>query len=92
MLHIMTASWFAKLPPKATPIGISRGVPRSKTGYQRLHELEPGPWFKSVSPERYLALYDEILARLDPGEVCDRLFSFGDTPILLCWEKIPHAG
>ena len=87
MLQIMTASWFAKLPAKATPVGISRGVPRGKAHYQRMRELEPGPWFKSVSPERYLALYSEILAGLDPGEVRDRLFGFGETPILLCWEK-----
>ena len=36
---------------------------------------------------RYLTLYGEILARLDPGKVRDRLFGFGDTPVMLCWEK-----
>jgi hypothetical protein len=87
MPQIMTASWFAKLPSKATPVGISRGVPRGKGGYQRLRDLEPGPWFKSVTPERYLALYSEILAGLDPGKVHDRLFAFGDAPVMLCWEK-----
>jgi hypothetical protein len=86
MLQIMTASWFAKLPAKATPVGISRGVPRRKADYQRLRMLEPGPWFKSVSQERYLALYNEILARLDPNQIRDRLFGFGETPVMLCWE------
>jgi hypothetical protein len=87
MPQIMTASWFANLPARSTPVGISRGVPRGKSGYQRLRGLEPGPWFKSVTPERYLALYGQILARLDPGEVRDRLLGFGDIPVMLCWEK-----
>jgi hypothetical protein len=87
MPQIFTASWFAKLPAKAASVGISRGLPRGKCGYQRLRELEPGPWFKSVSPQRYLALYGEILARLEPREILDRLFGFGDIPVLLCWEK-----
>jgi hypothetical protein len=89
MLQIMTASWFTKLPAKAAPVGISRGIPQGKVGYQRLRELEPGPWFKSVAPDQYLALYGEILADLNPGEVCARLLGFGDTPVMLCWEK-PH--
>jgi hypothetical protein len=63
---IWTASWFAKLPADATPVGISRGVPRGRAGYRRLRELEPGEWFKSVPPEQYLALYREILEHLDP--------------------------
>ena len=87
MPQIMTASWFAKLPANATSVGISRSAPRGRAGHHHLRELQPGPWFKSVAPERYLTLYGEILARLDPAEVRDRLFGFGDTPILLCWEK-----
>jgi hypothetical protein len=87
MPQIMTASWFSKLPSEATPVGISRGVPRGKAGYQRLRDLQPGPWFKSVTPERYLALYSEILARLDPVAVRDHLFGLGDSPVMLCWEK-----
>jgi hypothetical protein len=94
MPQIMTASWFAKLPADGTPVGISRGVPRGKAGYRRLRELEPGPWFKSVAPERYLALYREILDRLDPNETRDRLIGYGDTPVMLCWEGESdcHAG
>jgi hypothetical protein len=87
MRQIMTASWSARLPAKVVRVGISRCVPRGQAGYQRLRELEPGSWFKSVSPQRYLALYGEILARLDPEEVRDRLFGLGDIPVMLCWEK-----
>jgi hypothetical protein len=57
------------------PVGISRGVPRGKTGYRRLRELEPGPWFKSVAPGRYLTLYHEILERLDAPAIRDRLLA-----------------
>jgi hypothetical protein len=94
MPQIMTASWFAKLPAGAAAIGISRGVPRGKNGYQRLRELEPGPWFKSVPPERYLTLYGQILDRLDPSAIRDRLLGYGEIPILLCWEAAHdcHAG
>jgi hypothetical protein len=86
MPQIITASWFAKLPAGVAPVGISRGVPRGKSGYQRLRELEPGPWFKSVAPERYLTLYGQILDRLDPGAIRDRLLGYGDNPVMLCWE------
>ena len=48
----------------------------------RLRVLEPGPWFRSVTPERYLELYRELLDRLDPTETFDRLISFGDTPVM----------
>ena len=61
MLRIMTASWFAKLPAGAIPVGVSRGVPRGKSGYQRLRELEPGTWFNTVSPEQYLVRYGGTL-------------------------------
>ena len=82
----MTASWFNKLPTGATPIGVSRGVPRGKSGYHRLRELEPGAWFKSVAAEQYLTLYGQILDRLDPGAIRDRLLGYGAIPVMLCWE------
>jgi hypothetical protein len=89
MPQIMTASWFAKLPVGAVPVGISRGVPRGKNGYRRLRVLEPGPWFKSVPPERYVTLYGQILNRLDPCVIRDLLLGCGDIPIMVCWEA-PH--
>jgi hypothetical protein len=84
---IMTGSWVAKLPAGAAPVGISRGVPRRMAGYHRIRELEPGPWFKSVSPRCYLTLYREILDRLDPLAIRDRLLDFGELPVMLCWES-----
>jgi hypothetical protein len=86
MSLISTASWRAALPDSATAIGISRGTPRGTGGYRRLRALEPGPWFRSVTPARYLELYSEILSRLDPAEIYDRLVAFSDNPVLLCWE------
>jgi|SRR5262245_11719567 len=88
MTRIMTGSWFARLPASGTLVGISRGVPRGRAGYRRMRELEPGPWFKSVSPARYLTLYREILDRLDPQAIRDRLLAFGGTPVLLCFESV----
>ena len=82
----MTASWFAKLPIGAVPVGVSRGVPRGKSGYQRMRELEPGPWFNSVAPEQYLTRYRKILDGLDPGIIRDQLLGYGDVPVMLCWE------
>jgi hypothetical protein len=87
MPAIMTANWAAELPVGATAVGISRGTPRHRSGFHRLRALEPGPWFNSVSPKRYLTLYREILDRLDPQAVRDRLFGYGDLPIMLCWES-----
>jgi len=86
MTQIMTASWFAKLPAGATQIGVSRGIPRDKNGFHRLLELEPGPWFKAVSPEQYLVRYQRTLDRLDQGAIRDRLLGHGDLPVMLCWE------
>jgi hypothetical protein len=87
MSPIWTASWRAALPDLTTPIGISRGTPRGSAGYHRLRALEPGRWFRSVTPVRYLELYNEILNRLEPSEVFDRLISFGNHPVMLCWER-----
>jgi hypothetical protein len=56
--------------------------------------LEPGNWFRSVSPRRFLALYSEILDRLEPAEIYDRLIALGDHPVMLCWESASdcHSG
>jgi hypothetical protein len=39
----------------------------------RLVIIMGDPWFRSVTPERYLALYREILNRLDPQSIHERL-------------------
>ena len=86
MPQIMTGSWFAKLPARGNS---SRGEPRHpprQRGYHRLRDLDPGPWFKSVSPDQYLTLYGQILDRLDPNAIRDQLLAFGDIPVMLCWE------
>jgi hypothetical protein len=87
MLQILTASWRATLPELAVPVGISRGTPRRMRGCRRLRALEPGPWFRSVAPKRYLELYRGILDQLDPAEIYDLLIAFGDYPVMLCWES-----
>jgi hypothetical protein len=94
MPQILTASWRTVLPPSASPIGISRGTPRRVAGYHRVRALEPGNWFRSVNPARYVELYGEILHRLDPAEIFDRLIAFGDHPVMLCWETASdcHSG
>jgi hypothetical protein len=73
---------------------VCRGTPRRVGGYRRVRALEPGTWFRSVNPERYIELYGEILDRLDPAEIYDRLISFGDNPVMLCWENASdcHSG
>jgi hypothetical protein len=94
MAAILTASWSAQLPAEATTVGISRGTPRGRAGYRRLPALFPGRWFRSVAPQTYLRRYAEILARLDPASVRDRLLTFGDMPVLLCFERAAdiHSG
>lgn len=89
-MTIGTSSWFVKLDPALfARIGISRGVPRGQSGYRRYTKLNPGPWFNSVTNDRYLELYNaEILAPLDPATVVRELhdMSDGKIPVLLCWE------
>jgi hypothetical protein len=63
---IFTASWSVQLPPDMTAVGISRGVPRNHSGSRWLRELEPGPWFKSVSVQEYVRRFSDILNDLDP--------------------------
>jgi hypothetical protein len=94
MPKILTASWSTKLPAAAVPVGISRGTPRRRCGYRRLRALEPGIWFRTVPPARYIELYRDILERLDPAEIYDQLLSYGDCPVMLCWESASdcHSG
>lgn len=87
MPQIFTASWSAALPAGAIGVGISRSTPRGLTGYRRLRVLEPGSWFRTASPVKYLELYRNILAHLDPFEICDQLASLGSISVMLCWES-----
>jgi hypothetical protein len=66
MITIKTGCWFAKIPDDHMRISISRGNPRGIGGWRSYRALAPGPWFKTVSPGDYLALYRQILAELDP--------------------------
>lgn len=84
-----TASFFTYTGPGR--ISIARYAPKfTKAGYSDYSKLEPGPWFKSVTQERYVELYHrEVLSKLDPQETFDELqkLGLGAEPVLLCWEK-----
>jgi len=72
-------------------ISIARGAPRGWTG-PRFLQLAPGTWFRHVDPWVYQQRFeDEVLGRLDPQEVWDKLHLLvpGVEPVLLCWEKPP---
>jgi hypothetical protein len=94
MIEIVTSSWFTKLPPGHTRIGISRGVPRKVAGgYRRYPQLNPGPWFKSVPAQEYMQLYFQILADLDPVAVVADLADLaeGGVAVLVCFEPPPPS-
>ena len=94
MIRVVTSCWQMSLPEGYAAIGISRGVPRRRSGYRRYGKLEPGKWFSSTGLEEFTRLYnEEILAPLDPDAVVkDLLEMAGDrTPALLCWEP-PEPG
>jgi hypothetical protein len=81
-----------KLPATMLKIGISRSVPRGyPAGYRRLRELEPGPWFNSVTPREYHARFMLQLADLDAAKVVEKIerLSEGRNVALLCYES-PH--
>jgi hypothetical protein len=92
--NIVTSCWFTRLPPEYAPIGISRGVPRGRSGFRRYGPLQPGPWFSSTSLTEFTDLYNgQILGVLDPEVVVRQLVEIADgrTPTLLCWER-PEPG
>jgi hypothetical protein len=94
MSKIVTSCWRTSLPPEYAPIGISRGVPRGRSGFRRYTKLQPGPWFSSTSLEEFTRRYnEEILVPLDPELVVKELLEMaGDRiPTLLCWEP-PEPG
>jgi hypothetical protein len=87
---IKTGSWLTKLPADHLRVGISRGTPRGQAaGYRRYTALNPGDWFKSSTIPDYLALYGELLGRLDPERVVRDLLELdpGKVPVLLCFES-----
>jgi hypothetical protein len=90
-MKIATASWFAPLPDTHQKVGVSRGQPRGlKAGtYRGYRRLAPGAWFKSVTPDRYLELYNDVLRALDPKEVAADLIELGNgkIPTMLCFES-----
>jgi hypothetical protein len=97
MPKIVTASWFAPLPPGHVRVGISRSTPRRMAaGYrvrivERLNfrKLQPGPWFNSVPDEEYDQRYAaEVLAPLDPHAVAAHLQQIvgNNVPVLCCFE------
>jgi hypothetical protein len=91
---IVTSCWRTDLPANCAPIGISRGVPRRRSGYRRYAKLEPGKWFSSTGVEEFTRLYhEEILGPLNPEAVVNELQeTAGDRiPALLCWES-PEPG
>jgi len=91
MMMIYTSSWSTALPPTIQKIGISRGVPRRyPAGYRRMTELQPGPWFHSVSADEYRRRFMEQLAALEARAVVARIHELaGDKPAaaLLCYER-----
>lgn len=74
-------------------ISIARSAPRGcPAGYKIFKQLAPGPWFHSVSKEKYVELYNaEVLGKLDPNQVLADLCALAGPhePVLLCWEKPP---
>lgn len=79
------------LPPTFRKIGISRMVPRGyPAGYRRIKELEPGPWFNSVTPLEYHKRFMAQLNELDPREVLQKIVLLADgaeAAALLCCES-----
>lgn len=88
-----TASWF--LYSGTGRIAICRSVPRATpAGYRVFKALAPGPWFNAVPRGEYDRRYHaEILKRLNPREVWDRLHDLagGHEPVLMCYERPPFT-
>ena len=84
-----TASFFTYTGPGR--ISIARFAPRrTPAGFRMFKSLAPGSWFNSVTPARYVELFDkEILGVLDPRETWKQVHDLagGAEPVLLCWEK-----
>jgi hypothetical protein len=72
------------------PIGVSRGVPK---GFAYPGILRIAPTYAMISKtfptERYMPMYKQILAKVDPRSILEQLDQLGGGAdvAMLCWEK-----
>ena len=86
---IITSSWFTQLPETHARIGISRGNPRSQSGFRVYRRLQPGPGTLKLPAAEFTAHYvRQVLGKLDAQQVVDELLEMADgkIPALLCFE------
>lgn len=85
---IHTSTWFTKLPPGYSRVGISLYTPRGFKGERwDIKQLAPGRWYNTVPPQQYLELYNAILQNLDPQTIVDALYACGPNPVMVCYES-----
>lgn len=86
-----TASWSGYR--GAGRVGISIGHPRWLPDVPRYPPLMPRRSMLRLHYDRYLELYTEQLAKLDPERVVADLTALaaGHEPVLLCYERPPFA-
>jgi hypothetical protein len=88
-MHIVTSSFFTKLPHAFARISIARWAPKGDSELPAVLELAPGEWFRSVDVDEYRRRYLAQLASLDPLTIVRKIEDLaGDRPAaLLCWER-----
>lgn len=93
MVHIVTSSFFTRLPATFARISIARWAPTGHRDLPTLRELTPGDWFRNVTVDQYADLYITQLAALDPRHIVRKIedLAAGRPAALLCWER-PHDG
>lgn len=82
----MFTSNFARiktLPSHLRPVSIAIGPPRWYVGETCL-DLAPTRPMLRMSYPKYIQQFENILAKLDPQAIFDKL---GDNAVLLCWES-----
>ena len=92
MSKIVTSCWFTQLPADYAPVGISRGVPRGRSGYRRYAALNPArEWFQAPREQFTRCYNSQVLGVLEPELVVRQLAEMaeGRIPALLCWEHPP---
>lgn len=76
---IVTSCWFTRLTPEYAPIGISRGVPRNVSGYQRCDSLNPLREGFKAPLDLFTSIYNErVLGVLKPELVVKNLFDMAE--------------